>query len=288
MVRALRWRREQQQQQTTSSSDDAPERADGEFARQYRQCASAVAAVLLSLCKNVATLHLGGVRAGSPLASYLAANNYAVAQPGSQERGLQRLRHVEINPGGSYYDRANYDRVEFVDVFRYFHRLPAVESVRLVGVMEYQSTSELFPPGSSAAIRRLHIDHADIGSDMLGTLIRIPARLDELRLSLGGLWHTDGGTPYVDARVVGKSLLEHRATLRMLDLDIDLGVSHASPYDDGDSERYDRMVRREEERSEHFRMDRELSDQQHHPPAPAAAERPARHTALRWHRRLAA
>jgi hypothetical protein len=43
-----------------------------------------------------------------------------------------------------------------------------------------------------AHLKKLGIGHANISSGSLGTMIRILKCLEELPISLGGLWQTDG------------------------------------------------------------------------------------------------
>lgn len=212
------------------------------FNDQNGEFGLAASAVLISLCKNISTLYVGELGWRSSLQDYLLKSNYSLLP----RQGLQRLEKVEIIAGnGLRYDTRYYTRVELLDCFRYFHRLPAIYSFVMEGVCEYQANRNLFVPHTSNNIKRIHIGHAEMSSERLGMIIRIPKSLEELTVSLGGLWNTDGGLPMMFLKTVGKCLLEQKETLRVLDLDIDIAVKYCDPdykkEDVIDEERYQRQ-----------------------------------------------
>ena len=263
LLSALDWKK----QQLAGGTPGTP----GTYSRQNFAFATAASVVLLSLCKNITRLYLGRV-GRSALGEYLLKSNYGlIPQP-----VLQKLQSVEFIAGGDIMDDERYyDTVEFLDDFRYFHRLPVITSVTMDGVAEYQSARDLFVPQTSN-IRKIHIGHADMPSSLIGTIIRIPKRLEEFSLSLGGLWSIDGGHSEVFTKTVGKCLLEQKETLRVLDLDIDgdlldydpnlPGSTYGRNYEkeDGtheeDIEQYDGDVREMYKNvDEYFRLDRQIS-----------------------------
>ena len=181
----------------------------------YREYASAATALLLSLCPNITTLHLGGIH-GDTLEEYLLKSNYGL----SPRPALQNLRHVEHYPSKLSLDYDGYDDIQILDHFRYFHRLPRISSVSIEGVTDNNADRDIFPPRSSEGIKKIDLQHVDISGDGLATILRIPAHLEELSVSIGGLFHSDGGSPFVDVGLLARSLEQHVHTLRVLDLDL--------------------------------------------------------------------
>ncbi|KPM41161.1 hypothetical protein AK830_g5427 [Neonectria ditissima] len=209
----------------------------------------AAAAVLLSLCNNVTTLYIGGVGWHSQLKDYLLKANYGLLS----RPGLQKLKHIEIITGSSRFDDERvYTRLEFLQYFQYFHRLPAIHSVFMEGVQEYQAEKHLFVPQTSN-IKRIHIGHADIPSDMLGTIIRIPKGLEELTISLGGLWSTDGGTSIIFLKTLNLSIALHGGDYTY-DREDGKAADGTPDYDQDRGELY------EEESDEYFRLDEAISN----------------------------
>lgn len=89
----------------------------------------------------------------------------------------------------------------------------------------------------------------------------IPKQLEEFKLSLGGLWHPDGGEASVHPRVLGEALLEHRDTLRVLELDLEggLAVEEFTPlYHDEDTDPYE-LEAQLELVGEYFRLEEAVS-----------------------------
>lgn len=203
MLRALDWKKRYLKGEKPETN--IPEG----FNDHNREYGYVAAVVLTSLCKNITALHFGGVGWNGPLREYMMKTNYGLLpQP-----GLQKLRHVEFYPEDYWMSiyPDSYSRIELLDWFRYFHRLPQIQSATLEGVMQYQSERSLFPPGTSN-VKRLRIGHSDISSSMLATLIRMHRGLEEFSLSLGGLWGPDGGTPMVYPKTLGKALLTQKDT----------------------------------------------------------------------------
>ncbi|KAI0131846.1 hypothetical protein BJ170DRAFT_611515 [Xylariales sp. AK1849] len=216
MLDAFSWKKHQLQ----GKVPDSPKRAD-EHNNEY---ASAAMVVLMSLCKNVTNLYIGGVGQQTPLQDYLLKNNYGLLS----QQGLQRVKQIEIIPlAPRMWDERTYEDLEFLDYFRYFHRLPSLEMVTMDGLAEYQANRELFPPGT-ANLKKLRIGHTDISSELLSTIIRAPRALEEFTVIEGGLWSVDGGSPITYPKTIGKSLLDHKDTLKVLDLDIGRGLPYTA------------------------------------------------------------
>lgn len=246
MLHHLDWKRRQ--------LNGEPQDPLNTYRSDQHQFAFTATVILLSLCKNITTLYLGEMGKQGVLQEYLLESNYStIPYP-----GLQRLQNVVLLTGGDYLmnDERYYDIVEILDPFQYFHRLPAIQSVTMEGIGEYQGERNLFVPKTSN-LKSIHIGHCDIPSSLLGTVIRIPKALEELSISMGGLWNIDGGRPMVYSKTIGKCLLEHKETLRVLDLDVDFaGMSDGEDGKDNGGEEEEEECRMDQ----YFNMDLEISD----------------------------
>lgn len=206
-----------------------------------------ITALVLSLCKSISTVYFsrGALTATGPLREYLRASNYGL----TPYPALQGLRHVGYHSIGPVMNDWCYENVEFLNLMRYVHRLPLVASISLDGVSDHQTEpQELFPPSTSTSLKQIHLSHVDIQPGLLSTIIRIPAGLEELSLSFGGLFYPDG-SPTIDPALLGKALRQHKSTLRALSLDLghaEIWVASEEYGDDcdemeipdGDDERY--------------------------------------------------
>ncbi|KAK0711747.1 hypothetical protein B0H67DRAFT_300275 [Lasiosphaeris hirsuta] len=195
--------------------------------------ASTVTVLLLSLCKHISVLHGYGFESDRIITEFLLKNNYnLLPQP-----ALQELKHVRIATAhpenGAWYDRA-----EVLEHLRFFGRLPAMEFLEEAGVMEYQMERGTAPPGTSN-IRKIHLIHVDISSMSIAFMIRAARKLDEFKLSLGGLSCFDSASSVLRIKTLGKALLEHKTTLRSLELDLETGLNlewkRTSDYDKEDT-----------------------------------------------------
>ncbi|MBE3043189.1 hypothetical protein IMZ48_11580 [Candidatus Bathyarchaeota archaeon] len=230
----------------------------------YREYASTATALLLSLCPNISTLHLGGIGIYEhTLEEYLLKSNYGL----SPRPALQNLRHVEHYPSKPSLDYDAYDEVQLLDHFRYFHRLPRISSVSMEGVTNAQGWREIFPPRTSEGIKRIDFQHVDIPGWMLATLVRIPTTLEQLSVSLGGFFHSEGGVPMVNVGLLGRSLEQHIHTLRVLDLDLGSIIDFWNSEDDTEDwdeedweERFeDERISEEGQRDGYFELDDSVS-----------------------------
>ncbi|KAM5354453.1 hypothetical protein ACJ41O_001102 [Fusarium nematophilum] len=187
-----------------------------ELDRNNSSFAHASVVILLSLCQKISTLRVGYVGTRSLVGNYLLMSNYGrLNQP-----ILQHLSTFEILAGSSVdLGTRFYDTTEFLDYIRLVSRLPSIETITMEGLGEYQANRKIFPPGISP-IRKIRMSHVSISSSMLSTIIRGPKHLEELSVSTGGLLTRGGGVPANFPKTLGKSLLQHRPTLKVLDLDI--------------------------------------------------------------------
>lgn len=209
----------------------------GGFSMHNQAYAYTATAILLSLCPNIETLYLGDMRRETTLEGYLLHNNYRTI-PSSGLQKLKILQYLSAEP----HDERTYSELDFLAHLRCFHRLPALRTISMDAVMEYQGITKYAFPPRTGTFKALHITHVDISGLMIGTMIRIPRALEEFTLSLGGLWSTDGGHSCITLKTIGKCLLEHKDTLRRLDLDVGDIVWYNEPGEEDEREDYSEMM----------------------------------------------
>lgn len=226
----------------------------------YDEYASTAAVLLLSLCPNISTLHLGEVHS-TDFREYLLKSNYGL----TPKPALQNLQHVVHYPYHLGQRFSTYDKVEPLHILRRFHRLPKISSVSMEAVMEEGLDLDIFPPRTSNGIKKLHYGHVDMSGEILSTIVRIPTALEEFSVSEGGMTSPDGGRSIVDVGLLGRSLDQHKKSLRVLDMDLGDAVSHWTWYseypEEGDEEGFDdEWDEHGDRKDEYFSMDEAISD----------------------------
>ncbi|OIW35506.1 hypothetical protein CONLIGDRAFT_61925 [Coniochaeta ligniaria NRRL 30616] len=189
-----------------------------------------MAALLISLCPNITTLRVYGIYSSHLLGQFLLENNYGKLK--LPRPALQKLKEVKLHPVMCF-NPENYDYLESIDELRYFHRLPAINSISLQGLEDSNADDMLFPPKTSSGIKKINIDHSDMGGQTIGNIIRIPKALEEFSLSTGGLSNADAGNAILFPKTLSKCLLEHRDSLRELDLDAAVTGPHGDMDEHG-------------------------------------------------------
>jgi hypothetical protein len=176
--------------------------------------------LLFSFCKNITTLYLAEEMYHS-VDEYMIKLNYEdINNP-----GLRSLKHVHFTASQPDTNEPRYyATVEILRYMQLIHRLPALESVTMDGLQEYQPTYVYFVP-RSGNMKKLETTHCHIGSDYLRRMISVPKSLEEFKLSIGGMWSTDGGMPVYPPYEIGKALGAHKDTLRVLDIDAGISIS---------------------------------------------------------------
>ncbi|KAF6821892.1 F-box domain containing protein [Colletotrichum plurivorum] len=191
-----------------------------------KEWAVAATVLLFSLCPNVKTIFAGEADTGATsqfLARFLLRSNYGMLP----REALQTLESVKVAPGSHYHERCEYEStacyfstIEPLDYVRAFHHLLQIKTLEMEGVSEYQNDFLLFPPGTSS-FRSVRIQNSYLSYNLLGVIIRSSERLEEFEYSLGGLAYQDAGLVSACPKTLGKSLLQHKNWLQVLDLDID-------------------------------------------------------------------
>lgn len=144
---------------------------------------------------------------------------------------------------GAHCDERDYGRIEMLQYIQCIHRLPALESVSMDSVMEYQLNRDFFVPGTGN-MTKTYLDSCDISDYVIATIISITKALQEFKFSLGGLWTIDGGRNELRVQYIREALIVHKNCLRVLDLD--LGAEVSLYVSDSDSEELDFEEEREE------------------------------------------
>ncbi|KAI1356184.1 hypothetical protein F5Y01DRAFT_268809 [Xylaria sp. FL0043] len=234
----------------------------GAFYNHYNKIfAHHAAALLLLLCPNIEVLKYE--QGSTVVEDILCRNNYGLLP----SQYLQKLRDVTLLPTDNFIlgDTRFYVNMDILAMLRLFHRLPAIESVSVDAVGPHFDAGYIshFPPATSN-LKRIYVGHSMHGTDVIGTLIGVPKRLEEFTFTTGGRASSDGGYALTFAETIGKALYSHKSSLRKIDLDIDEHIiGKESFYDDEDDDEYDSE---EEDKDEWYERDMEIST------APAQAE----------------
>ncbi|KAF4414866.1 hypothetical protein FACUT_13892 [Fusarium acutatum] len=173
--------------------------------------------LLFSLCENISTLYLAE-NLQQPLVDYMLKANYAQMK----SPPLQKLKNVRFFAGAQS-DERFYSAFDVLRFIQLIHRLPALESVAMDGMSDYQADRTFFVP-ATGNMKRLEITHCDISPSFLTVMISIPKALEEFKLSIGGLMTIDGADTSSEPFYIAKALSAHRNSLRVLDIDVDVGA----------------------------------------------------------------
>ncbi|KAF5678699.1 hypothetical protein FHETE_1140 [Fusarium heterosporum] len=222
--------------------------------------ASALIILLFSLCENISSLYLTECYHQKPVWDYLLRGNYGQMR----KPPLQKLKNVHLMNNVWIEERA-YDSIEILQYIQLVHRLPALELVTIDAILPYEAERGFFVPGTGN-MKKMEITHCDMTGEFLAVIISIPKALEELKLSIGGLWGPDGGLPIIRPSHIGRALWAHRNSLRMLD--IDLSVLVHGQFDqnyetkDAVNEEYDESDPEEEYQYDEYGRDRIALDKE--------------------------
>ncbi|KAF0315838.1 hypothetical protein GQ607_016907 [Colletotrichum asianum] len=229
MLRSLAWKKAHLLAQK-------PESPKG-FVKHNKLYAEVAAVLLLSYTRYVTHLLVGNLEWTPLLKEYLKKSNYALIP--ADYRAFPQLETVEVVDLSWKDDERQYYSLEILDYLHYFHRLPSFRNLILDGTGEYQMEKLLFPAGtSSPSFKRIQARCTDISGGVLGMLLRAPKGLEEVVVSIGGLWSMDGGSPIVQLKTIGKCLLTQKETLRVLDLDLENGIHARESEEEAGMEDY--------------------------------------------------
>ncbi|KAK2790468.1 hypothetical protein FQN53_009492 [Emmonsiellopsis sp. PD_33] len=187
------------------------DRADGNIATNLR---NALVVLLLAVCPNVETLRETSIR------GRFHDDLFKRACGTPHGNLLRNLRHIDFLRGKCLtWDTETVIMQELLSI----QRLPSIERITLRGVCEMREDawSRYLMPGVSS-VKKIEIGYFRIQPRDLRWIIQNPKALEEFQFSSGQLRRFD---PYddwlVNPRLLGKVLLCHKSTLRVLDLDVD-------------------------------------------------------------------
>jgi hypothetical protein len=137
------------------------------------------ATILLSLCKNITTLYLG-ILDKSVLSIYIMlASMGRLAQP-----ALQKVKHVEFIPNGHCGDEEYYAHMNLTRYFNLICRLPALESIVVDGVVDWDTDYQGLPVRTSS-LKKLRMTHSHFSSSSLAAILTLAKGLEEFTFLLG-------------------------------------------------------------------------------------------------------
>ncbi|KAF5567258.1 hypothetical protein FNAPI_722 [Fusarium napiforme] len=220
----IRLRRYARRLELSDATTDQVDKILGWKSREYEfklqkesEFSIAMIILLFSLCENISTLYLAE-DLQQPVVDYMLKANYAQMK----SPPLQKLKSVRFFAGAQS-DERFYTACDILRSIQLIHRLPALGSVAMDGMSDYQADHQFFVPGTGN-MKRLEITHCDISPSFLSVIISIPKALEEFKLSIGGLWTLDGADTSNEPFYIAKALSAHRDSLRVLDLDVDVGA----------------------------------------------------------------
>ncbi|KAK2008687.1 hypothetical protein LZ32DRAFT_609185 [Colletotrichum eremochloae] len=229
ILTALAWKKARLLGQNADSPED--------FVKHNYLCTEATATLLLSYTRNVTHLLIGSLERAPLLKEYLKKSNYALIP--ADYRAFPQLETVEIADLSRQYDKRIYYSFEILDHLDNFHRLPNFRNLILDGTGEYQMEQLLFSARtSSPSFKRIQARYTHITGSVLGMLLRAPKVLEEVVISIGGLWSADGAGSMVPLKTIGKCLLTQKKTIRVLDLDLGNDIYALEPEEEASMEDY--------------------------------------------------
>ncbi|KAJ0132898.1 Uncharacterized protein HZ326_24017 [Fusarium oxysporum f. sp. albedinis] len=116
--------------------------------------------LLFSLCENISTLYLAE-NLQQPIMDYMLKANYAQMK----SPPLQKLKNARFFAGARS-DERFYSALEILGYTQLIHRLPALESVAMDAMSDYQADRTFFVPGTGN-MKRLEITHCDVSPSFL-------------------------------------------------------------------------------------------------------------------------
>jgi hypothetical protein len=151
----------------------------------------------------------------------------------------QNLRKVYLinKTDSSWSDGRFFIEMDLFGCWSLFDQLPSIESIGADIVEEDDNGKGTLDRPSN--ISRIAINHSHVASTTLVQLISSCRVLREFQYSIGGRASNDGGNPIVNPKAIIKSILGHKETLEILDLDVD-GIVHLEGVA-GDEDVYERM-----------------------------------------------
>ncbi|KLJ06428.1 hypothetical protein EMPG_09265 [Blastomyces silverae] len=182
--------------------------------------------LLLAVCPNVEILRVEAI------GLYLEPLFRMAKTSKNQRNYLQNLQHLDLFRPDAWDEDGAYADFDVAGNLRLVAHLPSIESFTVRGVWICgDSTGNWLPPGSSN-IKKLNLYYSQFNDDDLRYLILHPKALEEFTFSSGQLLNPELRNRHKNkVKLLGKKLLCHKSTLKVLDLDVDNFLKYYRDYD---------------------------------------------------------
>lgn len=150
---------------------------------------------------------------------------------------LQYLQSVELinNKDNTWDDGRFYETFDLLGMLRLLDKLPSIGRVGIDAMAEDENNGLGFLPPKSSNISRIRIEHSSLDTIYLMHLINSCKALKEFYYNIGGRASSDGSFPPFNPRTFLKTILGHKNTLEVLDIDCDENCHYIDiegpPYD---------------------------------------------------------
>lgn len=180
----------------------------------------AMAATLFSLCPNINKLVIPRV----PLGLWMVIGSIPYEDLYTLPPMLRGLRRVEF----SHLEhrrcvRSVYQPVDMRHALLILSKFSTIECMRFEGISTRQDQDHVLSPRQSD-LKKLHINHSFVDSAILTEALRHLKALEEFSYSCDGLYTFSPSPIQVHPDRLRGALYAHKSTLRVLDLDLRLGL----------------------------------------------------------------
>ena len=231
MKKALIWKtRESEAEKAASTGLFSKERAI--LRHREAKYADALAILFCSLSPNLAVLRT--IEPPQAFEAFLTTINYRWASSKADSTtalaNLAQVLLIDSRWKDTLNDERFYRWSNPLDFIRKFHRLPSLTAFSSTVLDDQKADINYLPPGLSS-LKSISVTHSSLGSQVMGTLIRLATSLENVTLTYGGRSCSDDSTSLVFAKTLGKCLEQHKDTLRNLDLDLDYPLWNGGAQD---------------------------------------------------------
>jgi hypothetical protein len=230
---------------------------------EHYEYASAVFVLLCLLAPNLR--HISTIPPTDLPSEFLRAANRG--RPGQEASVLSKLSSVNIFTSTHRHilnDPRFYHRTPLLSAFRHFDSFPNLKTLS-TQVIEPWEDDDLatIPPGLST-VKNISVTTSGMDSEFMGTLIRMPTKLEDITLTTGGRSVERGYTFMHYPKTLGKCLEQQKETLKYIDLDFDQYL-HAYKFEPPDVEVEVGADPRYDHYDDHYREDELEKDTQADP-----------------------
>lgn len=180
----------------------------------------AMVATLFSLCPNIKKLVIPRV----PLGLWMVIGSIPYEEWYTLPPMLRGLRAVEFSHlKHRRCARSVYQPVDIRHALLILSKYNTIECMRFEGISTRQDQDHVLSPHQSD-LKKLNINHSFVDSAVLTEALRHLKALEEFSYSCDGLYTFSPSPIHVHPDRLGGALYAHKSTLRVLDLDLRLGL----------------------------------------------------------------